>query len=74
MTTQELQSYLQKKGSPSILTDDFSSSAHPSIFTSIAAEPLDQSNETSVVFPALKSTSHFKLSLVIAKNQIFGHT
>ena len=35
------------------------SQPQPSIFTSIAPVILDQSNETSLVFPALKSTSYF---------------
>ena len=40
---------------PSIFKDDFSSRTHPSIFTSITPLLLEQSNETSWVFPALKS-------------------
>ena len=44
---------------PSILKNDISSRTDPSIFTSLAPVLLDQSNETSWVFPALKSTSHF---------------
>ena len=43
-----------------ILKYCFLSRTDPSIFTSIAPLSLDQSNElSSVVFPALKSTSHF---------------
>ena len=49
----------EEKVNPSILKDDFSSRTNPSIFTSIAPVLLDRSNETSWVFPALKSTSHF---------------
>ena len=47
------------EGCPSIFKDEFSSGTDTSIFTSIAPQLLDWSNETSWVFPALKSTSHF---------------
>ena len=56
---QEPQSNLEEKVNSSILKDDFSSRTDPSIFTSIEPLLLDRSNETSWVFPALKSTSHF---------------
>ena len=49
----------RRESQPYILKDDFSSRTNPSIFTSIEPLLLDQSNETSWVFPALKSTSHF---------------
>ena len=52
-------SNLEEKVNASILKDDFSSRTDPSIFTSIAQVFLDWSSETSLVFPALKSTSHF---------------
>ena len=52
-----VQSILDKKVNSSIFKDDFSSG--PFLFTSIAPELLDQSKETSCVFPALTSTSHF---------------
>ena len=55
----EPQSNLEEKENSSILKDDFSSKTDWSIFTSIAPELLDQSNKTSWVYPALKSTSHF---------------
>ena len=50
---------LEEKVNLSILKDDFSSTTEPSIFTSIEPLLLDRPNETSWVFPALKSTSHF---------------
>ena len=56
---QEPQSNLEEKASPSILKDDYSSRLDPSIFTSVAPALLDQSNETSWVFPAMNSTSHY---------------
>ena len=49
----------RRERQPKILKYDFSSSADPSIFTSIATELLDWSYKTSWVFRALKSTSHF---------------
>ena len=55
---QEAQSNLEEKVNPSILKD-FSSRTDPSIFTSTAPVLLDRSNETSRVFLALKSKSHF---------------
>ena len=55
----EAQSNLEEKVNPSILKDDFSSRTGPSIFTTITLVLLDWSNETSRVFPALKSASHF---------------
>ena len=55
----EPQSNLEEKVNPIILKDDFSSRTDPSIFTSITPVLLDWSIETSSVFPALKSTSHF---------------
>ena len=48
-----------EENDPSILKDDFSSKADPFIFTSIEPLLLDRLNETSWVFPTLKSTSHF---------------
>ena len=56
-TMLEPQSNLEEKVNPSILKDDFSSRKDPSSFKTIVF--LDRSNETSVVFPALKPTSHF---------------
>ena len=56
---QEPQSNLEEKVNPSILKDDFSSRIDPPIFTAIEPLLLDQSNKTSQVLPALKSTSHF---------------
>ena len=47
----EPQSNLEEKVNPSIIKDDFSSRTGPSIFTSITPVLLDQSNETSWVFP-----------------------
>ena len=46
-TMYEPQSNLEEKVNPSILKDDFSSRADPSIFTSIAPVLLVQSNETN---------------------------
>ena len=43
----EMQFNLEKKGSPSILKDDFSSRTDPFIFTSIALKLLDQASKTS---------------------------
>ena len=54
-----VQSNVDKKVNPSIFKDDFSSRTGPFLFTSIAPELLDQSKETSCVFLALTSTSHF---------------
>ena len=56
---QESHSNLEEKVKTSILKYDFSSTGDPSIFRSIAPALLEQSNETSCVFPAVKSTSHF---------------
>ena len=53
------QSSLEEKVNPIILKDDFFSRTDSSIFTSIASLLSDWSNETSWVFSALKSTSHF---------------
>ena len=53
---------------PSILTDDFSAVTDPSIFTSIALVLLDQSNETSWVFPAFKSTSHLLPQSLVSRS------
>ena len=53
------QSNLEAKVNLCILKDDFPSRTNPSIVTSIAPMLLDLPNETSSVFPALKSTSHF---------------
>ena len=52
-------SNLEEKVNPSILKDYFSSKTDPPVFTSIAPVLLDQSNEISYFFPALKSTSYF---------------
>ena len=83
----EPQSNLEEKVKPSILKDDFSSRAGSSIFTSIAPVLLEQSNETTWVFPAVKSISHFlpqsalscrpiqvlKLILVVTTDQMADH-
>ena len=53
------QSNLEEKVNPSILKDEFSSKTDPSIFISIVPVLLEQSKETSWVFPALKSTNYF---------------
>ena len=53
------QSNLEEKVKPIILKDVFSSRTDPSIFTLIAPAFLDWPNETSWIFWALKSTSHF---------------
>ena len=50
---------LEKIAKTGISKDDFSSTTDPSIFTSIVPVLLGKSNETSTVFPAVKSTSHF---------------
>ena len=42
-----------------LIKDDFSSRIDPSILKAIAPVLLDQSNETSWVFPALISPDHF---------------
>ena len=55
----EPQSNLEEKVNPGILKYDFPPRKDPSIFTAIVSVLLDRSNETSSVFPALKSTSHF---------------
>ena len=52
--TLEPQSNLHKKDSLSILKDDFFSRADPPIFTSIAIELSDQSNETSLSFSSIE--------------------
>ena len=57
---EEPQCNLEERVNPSILKDNFSSRTDLSIFTAIAPVLLDQSNETSCIFPALKSTSHFQ--------------
>ena len=44
----EVQSNFEEKDNPSILKDDFSSRTDPSIFTSVAPELLDRSNETGL--------------------------
>ena len=49
---------MEEKEKPSILKDD-SARTEALIFASIAPELLDWLNETSGVFCALKSTSHF---------------
>ena len=56
---QEPQVSLEEKVIPSISKDHFQTWRDPSIFTSIAPELFDRSNETSRVFLVLKSTSHF---------------
>ena len=56
---QEPQFSLEEKVNPGISKDDFQTWRDPSIFTSIAPELFDRSNETSWVFLVLKSTSHF---------------
>ena len=50
---------IQEAYTSSILEDDFSSKIDPFLFTSIAPELLDWSNERSWVFAALKLTSYF---------------
>ena len=50
---------LEEKVNLSILKDDFSSRTDTCILKSIEPVLLDWSYETSWVFPALKSTSHF---------------
>ena len=74
----------RRKVSSSILKDDISSRTDTSIFTLIAPMLLDQSNETSLVLPALKATSHLlpqstvsevKVSiLVVVTEQMSDHT
>ena len=49
---------LEEKDYAMILKDDFCVITSPAILTSIAPVLLDWSNETSWVFPALKSKSH----------------
>ena len=58
-TMQEPRSSSEETDNPSILKNYFSSRTNPSIFISIAPVLLDQSNETSWVFPKLKSASLF---------------
>ena len=78
----ETQSNLKGKHNYIILKDDFSSRTDPSIVTSMPPVLLDQSNETSWVSLALKSTSHFqclidqlqKPILVAATDHIPDHT
>ena len=53
-TMYESQFNLEEKDSPSILKYGFFSKTGPFIFTWISPELLDQSNEASWVFPALK--------------------
>ena len=53
-TMYEPQFNLEEKDSPSILKYGFFSKTGPFIFTWISPELLDQSNEASWVFPALK--------------------
>ena len=60
------QSNLEEKVNLSIL-NDFSSRTGRSIFTSIVPVFLDRSNETSWVFLALKSTSHFLLQSTVSR-------
>ena len=48
---------LRRESQPSTFKDDFPLRIDPSIFTLIVPVLLDQSNETSWVFPALKSKS-----------------
>ena len=55
----EPQYNLEEKVNPSILKDEFSSVTDPLFFMSTEPVLLDWLNETSWVFPALKSTSHF---------------
>ena len=55
----EPQSNLEEKVNPRFVKGDFYPREDPTIFTSIAPVLLDWSNETSLAFPALKSTSHF---------------
>ena len=50
----------KEKNNPSILRDDFPSMKDPSIFTLIKPPLLEWSNDISSVFPALKSTRHFR--------------
>ena len=57
---------LEENVHSSILKDDFSSRIDPSIFISIAPVLLDQSNETSYVFPALNSTTHFQAQSIVS--------
>ena len=51
--------HFTREGQSQHLKDYFSSRTVPSIFTSIEPVSLDQSNKTSWVFLALKSTRHF---------------
>ena len=55
----EPQSNLEQKVNPCNLKYYFSSRTDPYIFTSIESLSMNWSNETSRVFPAMKSTSHF---------------
>ena len=55
----EPQTNVEEKVNSSILKYYFSSRTDPSIFNPIEPVLLDRSNETSWVFPALKSKSHF---------------
>ena len=55
----EPQYNLEEKVNPSILKDEFSSVTDPLFFMLTEPVLLDWLNETSWVFPALKSTSHF---------------
>ena len=55
-TIKEPQSNLEENVNPRILKDDFSSRTDPSIFTLITPVLLDRLDETSEVYPALKSS------------------
>ena len=48
----------RRENTPTILKDYFYSRIEPSIFTSVAPDLLNGLKETSLVFPALKSTNH----------------
>ena len=64
------QSNLEERVNPSFLKDDFSLRTDTSIFTSIEPVLLDQSNETSGIFPALKSTSYYLPQYLIDQIQV----
>ena len=66
-TMWEHQSNLKEKVNPSILKDYFSSRTDPYIFALIAPVLLDQSNKTSWVFSALKSTSNFQFQCTVSR-------
>ena len=65
-TMYDLQPNLEEKDNLSISKDYFSPRTDPSIFTSIAPVLSDQSNETSWVFPVLKSKSHFLPQFIVS--------